>query len=451
MSDLLSLLSLGSAGIAAQNAGVGVASNNIANVNTAGYSRQRVDLQTLAHLPGGVRTGATQRLADDLLADRVRVAGGSLAMSKATASALSDLEARLASSGPTVDEQVAGMFAAFGALSAAPTDTSRRAAALSAASTLADGIRRRAGDVASAQKETDLRIRDGAAQATSIAKQLAAANQAVARSGDPAMRDRRDQLAAQLTELVGGRARTGADGNMRFVLDDGSVLVDGDRASQLAVTPGAGGLAKLEVVDGANRRDVTATLGGGSVGAQLRVRDVTLGRVAEQLDQLAFDVATQVNAVHQANAGLDGGTGRSLFTQPSQVAGAAASLAIDPAVLADPKLLATAAAGAPSGDNRGANALFALGSQAVATGGTTLGEAALGIIGDVARAGSEASADVARDELVAAHLGDLRDSLSGVDIQEELANLARFEHASQAMTKVVSVVDDLLGSLIDRL
>jgi flagellar hook-associated protein 1 FlgK len=451
MSDLLSLLSLGSAGIAAQNAGVGVASNNIANVNTAGYSRQRVDLEALAHLPGGVRAGATQRLADDLLADRVRVAGGSLAMSKATASALSDLEARLANSGPTVDEQVANMFAAFGALSAAPSDGARRAAAMAAAGALVDGLHRRTGDVAGMQKEADLRIRDGATQATALAKQLAAANQAVALSNDPAMRDRRDQLAAQLTELVGGRARPGADGSLRFVLDDGAVLVDGNRASQLAASPGPGGLAKLEVVDGANRREVTATLGGGSLGAQLRVRDVTLGRAAEQIDQLAFDVATQVNAVHAANAGLDGVTGRSLFTAPAQVGGAASAIAIDPVIAGDPRLLATAAAGAPSGDNRGVLALFALGSAKVAAGGTTLGEAALNIVGDVARAGSEASSDVARDELVAAHLGDLRDSLSGVDVQEELANLARFEHASQAMTKVVSVVDDLLSSLIDRL
>ncbi|MCW5804109.1 MAG: hypothetical protein KIT31_17180 [Deltaproteobacteria bacterium] len=161
MSDLLSLLSLGSAGIAAQNAGVAVASNNVANVNTAGYSRQRVDLQALSLLPGGVRSGATQRLADDLLADRVRVAGGSLAMSRATASALGDLETRLARTGPTVDEQVANLFASFGALSAAPGDTGRRSDVLAAAGALADGVRRRAADVASAQQDSDLRIRDG--------------------------------------------------------------------------------------------------------------------------------------------------------------------------------------------------------------------------------------------------------------------------------------------------
>lgn len=64
---------------------------------------------------------------------------------------------------------------------------------------------------------------------------------------------------------------------------------------------------------------------------------------------------------------------------------------------------------------------------------------------------AEASASVTRDELVGEHLAGLRDSLAGVDIQEELTNLARFEHASSAMTRFVSTIDNLLGDLIDRL
>ena len=52
---------------------------------------------------------------------------------------------------------------------------------------------------------------------------------------------------------------------------------------------------------------------------------------------------------------------------------------------------------------------------------------------------------------VAEHLAGLRDSLAGVDTQEELTNLARFEHASTAMAKFVSTIDGMLGSLIDRL
>lgn len=455
MSDLLSLLSLGSSALAAQNAGVAVATNNVANVNTPGYSRQRVDLESLEGAPaiGGVRAATPQRLADDILSTRIQTAAGSLAMSEAFADALAELESGLAGAGSTIDEQIGQLFSKFSQASAAPTDSASRQAVIAAARDLVAGIHRRAADVAAARKEADARIRDGATSASALAKQLATANAAVARSGDPAAMDHREQIAKQLGQLVGGRARVDGDGQMRYVLDGGAVLVDGHHAATLAATPDATtGTNRLEVVSGGVRRDVTATLGGGSVGANLKFRDVTVAQVGTQLDQLAYDVTTQVNAVHTANAGLDGVSGRAMFTPLTQVAGAASSIDLDPALAADPTRLAFGTPGAGPGDNGGALALFALGSQTVAAGGTrTFGDAAIDVVSGVAQSGAEARGDATRDHLVSDHLAGLRDSLSGVDTQEELTNLARFENASNAMAKFITSIDGMLGSLIERL
>jgi flagellar hook-associated protein 1 FlgK len=451
MSDLLSLLTLGANGIAAQNTGVSVASNNVANANTEGYSRERVDLESLlaAPLVGGVRSGAPDRLQDGLLAGRIRTAAGSLAMSQAFADALADVENRLAGSGATMDEQLAALFGSIDNAAAAPTDPISRDAVVSAARALVGGIQRRASELAAARKDADSRIRDNAAQATALAKQLAAANTTVARTNDPIARDQRDKLAKQLSQLVGGAARIDSDGQLRFVLDGGAVLVDGTHAAAVTATPDpVTGLAKVEVVDGANRRAVTP---GGTIGGDLAVRDKTIAKASAQLDQLAYDVTTSFNAVHTANAGLDGTTGRPMFTPLTQVAGAASAIAVDPALDADSSTLALAAPGAGPGDSRGALALFGLGTQPVAAGGRTLGDAALDIVGDVANETRDAKATATQDGLVADHLAGLRDSLAGVDTQEELTNLAKFEHASQAMMKFVSTIDDMLGSLIDQL
>ncbi|NVB79233.1 MAG: hypothetical protein HOV81_12600, partial [Kofleriaceae bacterium] len=76
---------------------------------------------------------------------------------------------------------------------------------------------------------------------------------------------------------------------------------------------------------------------------------------------------------------------------------------------------------------------------------------ALELVGNVASAAASATDDVKRDKLVADNLAGLRDSLAGVDIEEEMTNLARFEHASSAMTKFVSTINEMLGDLIDRL
>jgi flagellar hook-associated protein 1 FlgK len=445
MSDLLSLLSLGSNALVAQNTGVAVATNNVANANTVGYSRERPDI-------AGFKVGNTTRLADDLLQGQIQTAAGSLAMSQAFADALSELGTGLTSGG-SIDEQIGALFSRFNQAAAAPTDSASRNAVMAAARDLVAGIQRRAASVAAARREADARIRDGATSATALAKQLAAANTAVARSSDPEAKDQRDRVAKQLGELVGGRARIDADGQMRYVLDGGAVLVDGIHAAQLnATTDPATGNARLEVVAGAASRDVTTQIAGGSLGAHLKFRDQTLTSVSGQLDQLAFDLTSSVNTVHAAHAGLDGIAGRPLFTPLTGVAGAADAIAIDPGIAGDPSRLALGTPGAGPGDNQGALALFALGSQKVAAAGTrTLGDAAIDVVAGVGASASDAKGDATRDGLITEHLAGLRDSLSGVDTQEELTNLARFEHISGAVAKFVSTIDGMLGSLIDSL
>jgi flagellar hook-associated protein 1 FlgK len=453
MSDLLALLSLGSAAIAAQSAGTAVAANNVANVNTRGYSRQRIDLQTVGANPvvGGVRAGDAERFSSELLAGRLRVSGGALAMSRAFAEALSDVEFRLSGSG-TIAAELGELFARAGAASASPAESSARDAVVATARELVAGMRRRAEALEAARDEVSSRIRDHAAEVTDLARRLGDTNIAIARTSDPAMRDERDRLATALAELTGGTARVDGDGSMRFVLDGGAVLVDGRHAARLepTVDPVTGD-ARLEVVDGPSRRDVTQQIGGGRLGADIGFRDGALADARDQLDQLAFDVATSMNAVHAAHAGRDGVTGRLMFVPPAGVAGAARTLALDPGLETNPDHLALAAPGAGPGDNSGARALFALAQAPVASGGRTLGNAALDLASRVAISTADAKADVHRDSLVSDHLSGLRDSLAGVDLDEELTNLARFEHASSAMTRFVTTIDDLLGTMIDRL
>jgi flagellar hook-associated protein 1 FlgK len=240
---------------------------------------------------------------------------------------------------------------------------------------------------------------------------------------------------------------------MRFVLDGGAVLVDGTHAATLQTTPNATtGFSDVEVVDGNTTRDVTQQIGGGSIGADLAFRDGTAATAASQLDQLAYDISTSFNGVSTSNAALNGTTGHAMFVAPSQVKGAAAAFAIDPSLAASSDNLALAAPGAGSGDNTGGLALFALASQTVASGGTqTLTDASLSILGKVGTAVSDAKDDVTRDQTVSDNLSSLQESLSGVDTNEELTNLARFQNTSQAMTKFVSTINDMLTNLIQSL
>ena len=121
-------------------------------------------------------------------------------------------------------------------------------------------------------------------------------------------------------------------------------------------------------------------------------------------------------------------------------------------MIANPDQLATAAVGAGPGDNQGALALLGLREQRVASGGTqTLSDAAIDLIGSLGRRAHDAQAEVDRSTIVADHLGDLRDALSGVDLDEEMSNLVKFQHGSEAMTRFLSAIDGMLGDMLDRL
>lgn len=453
MSDLLGLLSLGSAGIAAQNSGISVSSNNVANANTEGYSRQRVDLEALRGSPlvGGVRSGSPDRLADSLLGGRMRLASSSLSQSQTTATALGDLESRI-TTGATLGEQLAAMYASFGSAAAMPTDPIARQSVIESMEELVAAMHRRAAELADQREEFNTSIREKIAKAAELAEQLARANLTVAKTNDPAIKDQRDLIANKLTELVGGQARIDADGQMRFVLEGGAALVDGTRAAKLETgTDPTTGDVTISVSDGNSKRDVSTSITGGSAGALIGVRDGALTQAQTDLDQFAYDLAASSNATHRTFAGMDGISGRDVFTPPTGVVGAAAAFEIDPGIVADPSTLALGAVGAGQGSNAGALAMFQNATKKLATGGKTLGDAALDFVAKVGRAAANANGDVTRDQLVSDHLASLHDSLSGVDLQEEMTNLSRFEHASSAMAKFVSTIDGLLGDLIDRL
>ncbi|MFT3694211.1 MAG: flagellar hook-associated protein FlgK [Kofleriaceae bacterium] len=447
----MGLLNLGSSALSAQNSQVATATNNTANVNTEGYSRQTTALNSItsSQLNGGVVAGSTTRYASELLDTRIRGNAGSLAQSTQAQAALSDLEDTL-TSGNTIDVQYANLFSKISTASADPSDTVARDAVVQAARDLTSAFNTAANEISDAQNQADLRIKDNVPAASSLAQQLADANKLVSQTNDPTALDKRDQLAKQLAEMTGGSARINPNGQMTFTLDNGAVLVDGTRASKLTTSADpTTGFTNIQVVDGGSVRDVTSTLGG-KISADVAFRDGTAANAAASLDRLAYNTATAVNGVTQANAALDGSTGHSMFTPPFVVKGAAAALAIDATLNASSKNLALGSPGAGPGDNGGAQALYAL-ADAKISDGMSVSDHANGIIADIGTAGNTAKNDMQRDQTVADNLSGLRDSLSGVDSEEELTNLSRFEHASSAITKFISTVDDMLTNIIQNL
>jgi len=454
MSSLIGLLHLGGNAILAQNAGVAVTGNNISNVNSEGYSRQNINLESelAAPLVGGVRANGSSRAEDNLLAGRERQAEGAVGKSTSQAAALGTLQDDLMQ--PSVISALGQLFSSLSRLSGAPSDPELRASIVADADSVTKAFNSAGAAITRARTDSDLRLSDNASAATQLAQQIAAANKALATSSDPTIADRRDLAAKKLSELVGGAARVDPDGQMRFVASGGAVIVDGDRAASIQTTPDStnDGHFKVQVVDGANVQDITATLDGGKMGGELAARDGTAKTAGTALDQLAYDFATQMNAVHRANAGVDGVSNRDFFTAPAAVKGAASAMSVSATLLATSDELATASVGAGPGSSAGVLALSALKDQPLASGGTRTfvneGIHSVGAVGSDAKVATDTAAlETNRQQVLAA----ARDSVSGVSTQEEMTRLSAFQHASEAATQFVATVNNMLSDLIQRL
>ena len=453
MTSLIGLLGLGGRAYQAHSAGVATIGNNVSNVSTEGYSRQRIDLSADVVL-GGVRAQGAFRSEDFLLAMQERDNAGSLGFATSSTSALLGLDGALSLGPAPLPEMISQFFDGLNALQASPLDGTRLQDVVQRARTMAESFGEASGAIATAGEGAQFRAYLLAQQANELAAIIANANESLAVYDDPMLADQRDLAAEKLAEIVGGRARIDPDGQMRFVANGGAVLVDGDRVNPLRVTSDPTDPTSITVMEGtgAAARDVTQQLGSGKLGGEVEFITGTVANTLAQLDQLAFDLASAVNAAHSASQAADGTTGLALFDIPVGPAGAASAIAVNQVIMDDPSLLATGTLGEPAGDIGGISSMLALREALTAGGGTRSAiDEAIHLLAGVGRlapaAQSPPTPHAARGDMLAAS----RDALSGVSLEEEMLRLSEFQRAAEAASTYVSTVDEMLANLIATL
>jgi flagellar hook-associated protein 1 FlgK len=493
---LFGTLTIGKQGLTAQQRAISVTSNNVANVNTPGYTRQRPVFEPVSPaytgtgvpLGGGVEVIDAERVADAFLEAQLDRERYQLGLHQGLDAGLSRVEAIFDEvSGRGIGATLSAFFGALNDLAAHPHDPTVRASAVSTAQTLVDQIRDADRRLEQIQVDANQQIAQLADDVSQIARDIAELNRQIfsKEAGSPATASAlRDQRAALLTQLAGKIDFTAVerdDGTTSVYVAGGFFLVDGDQAARLTVEAGAGANGNFfhvwQDLDGAVQGPITSRITGGALGAQLALRDDRIVDYRGRLDEFAFTLARRINTVHLAGAGLVDDVARRLFvdrtaaasaagTDLSSVSGAAAALGIHAAIAADARHLAAGlppGGGAPAaaGDNRSALALAAVEAAASATfqvgdpaagpptgSARTIGaawDATLGALGTEIQA-QRRLAD--QTDLMVAELEGRRAALSGVSLDEEVANLVRFERAYQANARVLDTANQLLEMLL---
>lgn len=164
-------------------------------------------------------------------------------------------------------------------------------------------------------------------------------------------------------------------------------------------------------------------------------------------------MANAVNTQHAAGFAADGSTANNLFHVSGSVLGAARSLSLDAAVAGHPEKVAASstAAGVP-GNSSNAVALGQLADALISGGGTrTATQAYSDIVGDIGLRKQNARLEAETREGILAQVTTMRESASGVNLDEEMVNLTKYQRAYDASAKVLSTADQLLADLIESL
>lgn len=455
------LLNVGATGLHAHGYGMAVTSQNAQNATTEGYTRRDVRLSPLAPPPpggGGVRVEGSRRVMDELLERRLLGATSNRHGAETRQLALGVLDQVLQEADGTLGPALDDFQVALGELVGRPSDTAVRTEVLGAAERLATAFDHASEQLQRTQNEMDERIEsevEGINQRIGAIRDLGVAIQKAEVGGQEAsdLRDQRDRVVRELSEKLPITTVDSDDGGLHVLLGGSLSLVtaDGQAAELSAQVDATTGHMTLTRLTAGQAVDVTDLADSGEIGGLVEARDGALEESRVALDQLAFDIASAYNAVHTAGFGQDGGTGRNLFTSLATADGAARAFGVSADVDGQPDLLAAATDPAlVGGDNRNALALDDVANLDVALGGTaTVQEGLATMIGGAGEAIRSARIDAQVADEAAAQLEALRESVSGVSVDEEMMNLSKFQRGYQASLRVISVADEMLAQLVN--
>ncbi|WP_370038507.1 flagellar hook-associated protein FlgK [Nocardioides sp.] len=458
MSGTLSSLNTALSALRYNRVAMDVASHNIANVATEGYNRRRVDGESMGApvVPArwstyegagsGVRTSSIVRMNDVLLDNRARTEHSSLSYLQLRATALARMESGVGEPGDSgVSAAMADFRSSWQDLANDPGGNAARGQVLARAESLAGALAAQAANVSAEMTTQRLTLQGSVAEVDTVATELAATNRAIATAALDGvdvsdLADTRDVLGLRLAELTGGVGLLQPDGTMTVSVA-GVSLVSGSTAGTLRIATGVtasggpdGSPVTFTIDHGATSTTLTADVRG-EVGASADLLNTTLPAYAAGLGAVARDLADSVNAVHAAGYDLDGTTGTAFFSYDPADPAATLTVAVTARQVAASSL--------PGGVLDGSNA------DVIGTAGTPEGSYQRLVNGFGTEVAS-AQRLVRTQSLLTTQVDSAREQLSGVNLDEETVAMLTAQRAYEAAARVMSVMDSVLDTLINR-
>jgi flagellar hook-associated protein 1 FlgK len=353
---------------------------------------------------------------------------------------LQPLDALLSDLDNGLSAQLGAFFDSLNGLAAQPSSIALRQSVLTAASNLVNSFNQLSQNITDHRSDLDQDVQQSVSEinqyVTDIARLNAQITQMKSLGGDPSTyEDQRTAAVRQLSELADAAIVQGSDG-LTITTSSGTALVVGSKAYQLQSVPDTEGHQRVLSADGT---DITSEFKAGKLGALLTVRDGDAQQALSDLDKIAFSLAQAVNAAHAQGFDLDGNQGGMLFSVGATVDGSAASIRL---AITDPDKIAASSNG-DAGSNGNLERLTAL-RKAGLVDGQSVPDVLSALTFRIGSSMSDSQAQLDASESILNQLQKQRASVSGVSLDEEAANLMRYQHAYQAAARVIDAANQML-------
>ena len=325
------LLGIGSSALLAYQRALSTVSHNVANVNTEGYSRQRVELS--ARVPQGLAGGSygagvdvdgVQRIYNQFLTGEIRSHTTSHIELDTLAELSAGLDNLLADDNAGLNTALNAFFDTVQGAADDPTSMAARQVMLSEAQTLTgrfnelhDWMQSTRGGLNSQMTAATQQINQLAGAIAEVNKQIVAAEAGASGQQPNDLLDQRDQLVLELSSKVSVSTTLQDDGSLNVFMGSGQVLVLGANHNTLGVAESSSDPGHLEITlsaGGSTTVPVTDLINGGELGGMVKFRNEVLDPAQNALGRIAVELGSFMNAQHRRGITLDGLQGQDFFT-----------------------------------------------------------------------------------------------------------------------------------------
>ena len=448
----ISALNIAKDALLSHQAAINLTGSNIANVNTPGYTRQRPVFS--ASSSQSVEIANIERIYDRFLGAQINEQMHNLGYNEAAKEELGRIETIFnEAGGGGISELLNKFWSAWEDLSANPSGQAERQALVSVSQSLTSMFRSYSGELLSVQDDTNTRIQGLAHQVNGYLSDIADINSKITQTeaddfGLNTLKDKRAELLSGLAEIVDFHYFEDSQGAINIFLSNGMPLVEGNQTWELDVVTGNHSNPSFyDIVfkDDTDQEPINSVITGGKLAGLLEIRDTTAVGYMESLDDLAAALVLEVNTQHRLGYDTNQNLGGDFFDAAKTKA---KDMEVSADIIADINKIA--ASETVNGDGGNALNISAIKDELTMNGAkSTFSSHYSSLVAQVGQDVADANRNFDHHTNLMSHLTNRREEISGVSIDEEMINLARYQAGYEAAAKFFSAADELMSTMMN--